>query len=446
MNVRVLVDGAKIGDTFDSEIEELNGICPGAFNWNAAGDCSSVFVGMASIGNSFILSLPKRSNSKIERKEWVKTTAVLLFRTLLKYREENPIEAAVDEALWGGVGSRKLCVAFELLDDFGKSGLLEKYKIEEKVRATGNIAWKRTISRSQALHSSSGVLYPKPYVRQRAYDEMDQLRRIHARVVTECYSLLGWILDIEIPYEVSSIAAKESHSEMLSFLDREKKTTYSARELKLIALMQEFLLETAVDQGCANASIFGTLNFDVVWEKACKAAFADKEILRCFTPQPKWHTKETMIELVKAKRPRQVPDILAYKEETLYVLDAKYYDVSVSLPGWHDIVKQIYYQDTAERMVKANPSLAAKYRVKQTVNAFLFPYDEEGEDDGLLVGNVDLPELDDGNRWGNIAAYVVNTWDCLGCYVRNAPNEQWLCSIQSPNRNVITETDNKQED
>lgn len=446
MNVRVLVDGAKIGDAYDSEIEELNGICPSAFSWNAAGECSSVFVGMASIGNSFILPLPKRSNSEIERKEWVKTTAVLLFRTLLKYREENPIEAAVDEALWGGVGSRRLCVAFELLDDFGKSGLLEKYKTEEKVRATGNIAWKRTISRSRALHSSSGVLYPKPYVRQRAYDEMDQLRRIHARIVTECYSLLGWILDIEIPYEVSSIAAKERPSEMLSFLDREKKTTYSARELKLIALMQEFLLETAVDQGHSNASIFGTLNFDAVWEKACKAAFADKEILRCFTPQPKWHRKETIIELVKAKRPRQVPDILAYKEETLYVLDAKYYDVSVSLPGWHDIVKQIYYQDTAERMVKANPSLAAKYRVKQTVNAFLFPYDEEGEDDCLLVGNVDLPEIDDGNRWGNIVAYVVNTWGCLGCYVRNAPNEQWLCSIQSPNRKVITETDNKQED
>ena len=280
-------------------------------------------------------------------------------------------------------------------------------------------------------------------MRQRAYDEMDQLRRIHARIVTECYSLLGWILDIEIPYEVSSIAAKERPSEMLSFLDREKKTTYSARELKLIALMQEFLLETAVDQGYSNASIFGTLNFDAVWEKACKAAFADKEILRCFTPQPKWHRKETIIELVKAKSPRQVPDILAYKEETLYVLDAKYYDVSVSLPGWHDIVKQIYYQDTAERMVKANPSLAAKYRVKQTVNAFLFPYDEEGEDDCLLVGNVDLPEIDDGNRWGNIVAYAVNTWDCLGCYVRNAPNEQWLCSIQSPNRKVITETDDK---
>ncbi len=27
MNVRVLVDGAKIGDAYDSEIEELNGIC-----------------------------------------------------------------------------------------------------------------------------------------------------------------------------------------------------------------------------------------------------------------------------------------------------------------------------------------------------------------------------------------------------------------------------------
>ena len=434
MRVRVYQDGEEIAFSDTPLIQTIEAIYPKAIR-RSANAVSIAFTGIALVDDMAVISLPKGQDMTAIREDsnLLRHIALLSLRSIVKYKVENPLEASGDEAFDDGFGSQKLYYALQIIDDYLSNGLVNRMRTVIATSAGSNIAWQRTITRSMASHSSSGVLYQRPYSRTREIDSKDPLRLVQAHIVKECFDIIGWLFFSKEPVELRQATLNKSGTDLLAILAQEKVTTFSQRELRLIDLLSAYLSNSSFMRGKERVVLFGTLNYERVWECACKVAFHDCSALQSIlVPQPEWHRESGLTGLLHEKRARQIPDILSIHESILLVLDAKYYDTSVSLPGWQDTVKQIYYQDTIERKLDKQPNLRNRLNIEGIANAFLFPGDSFGSIG--CMGYVHIPSLDDSNRWGLVDAYVVDLPACLEAYLKNLPRWDWIGLIGARNR------------
>lgn len=429
MRICAVQEGERVCGRKRHMMETVAKLCPCVLRKGSAGDIVA-FVGIALSEDAVVVSFPKGFNitAALQSDEVLRKAALLMIRAIAKYKADNPLEAAKDDALDGTLGSQMLYYAFQILDDYFSNGLISRTRSIVSQSSGGNVVWQRTISRSAALHFSDGVLYQKPYTRARIVNSKDVLRLIQQHVVKDCFRLIGWLFNAAEPQELQGPSLNWNHEDLLAELTREKAVTYSQREIKIIDLMDGYLRESSTRQGSSRVSLFGSLHFELIWEDACKVAFCSlAQLQKKLVPQPRWHRNSSLNGFSYDMHARQIPDILAMHESILLVVDAKYYNTSVSLPGWHDIVKQIYYQDTIERRLSCDTELKRMLGVTATANAFLFP--GEVVDGVHLAGDVSIPAIDDGNRWGCIDAYHVDVSACLTAYVNGLPRKDWVSLI-----------------
>lgn len=429
MDIRVVQDGSRVTADDHPHIGPIATMCPKTLRHDSGG-ATVAFTGIALVGDTMVISLPKGQDisSVTASPERFRGTVLLLMRSMVKYKAENPLMAAKDAAMDGNLGSQKIYYALKILDDYVSNGLVSRFRTVTAVASGGNVNWQKTVSRSSPLHSSSGVLYQNPYVRMRVVDSRDTLRLIQAHVVKECVKTFGWLFAIEDATELQNAALNWSENELLAALAREKTSTFSQRELILIDLLTAYLSDRSSDRGDQQVALFGSLDFENIWERACQVAFNhDPTLYSSLVPQPVWHVACEFANAPSRTDPSQRPDILTICDSVLLVLDAKYYKAKIALPGWHDIVKQIYYQDTIERRLNHDEPLRDRYGIAATANAFLLPGDAFGLARGF--GHVNIPELDDGNRWGYVDAYIVDVTACLEAYVKNSPRWDWIGPI-----------------
>lgn len=437
MTVRVFQEGERISADDHPVAKAIGLLCPRAIK-DSSGAISFAFSGIATVEDTIVVSVPKGFDINATRANYdrLREVTLLTLRSIMKYKADNPLDILGDEALDGSIGSERFYLALQIIEDYFSRGLVNRMRSVVRQSNAGNTAWQKTIARSTAIHASSGVLYERPYTRRLAVDSEDLLRHIQAHVVKDCFEFLGWLLPVKEPAELRGASLNWRTSDFLAALDREKISTFSQRELRLIDLLSNYLRDSALSHGADKAVLFGTLNFEKVWECACKVAFNDKHALQSMlVPQPKWHKESGVDGLVFDKHARQIPDVLSIQDSVLLVLDAKYYNTAATLPGWQDIVKQIYYQDTIERKLNRFENMRNKLGVNCTANAFVFP----GESGAPVryVGYVDIPSLSDENRWGCVDAYLADISACLSAYLKNAPRRDWMASIGARHRSLI---------
>jgi hypothetical protein len=159
---------------------------------------------------------------------------------------------------------------------------------------------------------------------------------------------------------------------------------------------------------------FVTPYFQNVWELICGSIFSNQyNTLKQIIPKLNWEIDSSAV--VQPQR----PDIIFLQDQVLYILDAKYYDTDSNLPGWHDVVKQLFYAFTIFKNIKSkdfrliDKNLEKRVqKVNQTKNIFLFPSgDEEPIKD---IGKVNIKNNKDFN---DIKAYKVNTFLAMKCYL-----------------------------
>src|SRR5690606_685264 len=96
-----------------------------------------------------------------------------------------------------------------------------------------------------------------------------------------------------------------------------------------------------------------------------------------------------------------------------------YYDIESNLPGWSDIVKQLFYSYTifrnitSERFTTKNEKLDIELKgIKEVNNSFLFPSNHE--EPIKRIGKVSVENNEDLK---DVAAYQVNTFFAMNCYL-----------------------------
>lgn len=367
------------------------------FSWN--------ITGFTIINGRVVIIFPKNYLVP-EEKELVKEHGMILLKALMRYRYEHTIEMEEAELLFGNKinDSSRISTAVFIIRDYLDYGLINRKRIIKSMIRDGKIDWALTIKKTDPIPSNGSMAYVSFVSKARIADKYNILRKIHEYVVHKSISLWGWLLDIdERGVERSELPCQIENA--ISFLSEELEEAFVQREINLIKALIEFLKAESGVQNYAKLEILATPYFYWVWEAVCGYIYGNQYMkLRDLVPEPKWHIKE-----IKAKV-SQRPDILFIDEDVLYILDAKYYNYHRNVPGWHDVVKQLYYRQTIKSALNSRNKKIYN-NIKHIENVFILP-----DTDNINTEYIGYVEVQDVEEMDIVLAYSINTKAAMKAY------------------------------
>lgn len=366
---------------------------------------SFCITGFLVCNNCLVIIFPKKylrpSNQNCLQQE-----ARLLLNTLLRYRAERNHNPEELEFLEGNNTntSNRIVSAISLITDFQSNGYLHRSIKMKTSKASGYIDWAETIHKTIPYLNHGQALYPTPIIRKSSTDIDNIIIKIHKAVLQQSISLWGWLLDCTIPFN-ENFEMPCGESEALNLLQGELHHTYVQREINVINNLILFIKNKADGSNSIKLDLIATPYFQYVWESICGHIFENQySFLSHIIPKPEWTS-----EIVKSKL-SQRPDILFRNSNNLFILDAKYYDYQHSTPGWHDIVKQMFYLYTIKKILNDTDYPELK-EISCIFSAFILP--ENSEHKITYLGKVHVNKVED---LGCIEVFAINTHDAMHAY------------------------------
>ncbi|WP_142919886.1 LlaJI family restriction endonuclease [Peribacillus glennii] len=376
----------------DSVYEELfqMGYCEKKMNGNFIFKCT----GFIFLNNTFFIIFPKGYRLPDDNKELIDHIRVLV-STLIRYKRENKLVEEENELnSSAGEIENSVAAALWLLQDYKENNFIRRNVKKKRINHGNKINWPLTIKKVNPTISNSRPVYLN-FVTEKSFEDSEHiLYALHRYVVQKSFQKYGWLVDVLIEVDPFFDELPVNQQLALFVLQRELQNTFLEREIRLLNYIIEFISGSGENNNEKTFYTLITSYFHHVWEVICSYVFKSEYLqLKDNIPQPVWHIKGT------TKTPRQIPDILFLEQDTLYVLDAKYYDVANNLPGWHDLVKQFFY------------AVSLKTVYQKVVNVLIFP--GSTGDKQFYHGYVDI---DSRIELGSIQAYSIDTYTAMSLY------------------------------
>jgi len=328
--------------------------------------------------------------------------ASFLFQSIMKYKGDVLLDD--EEKDWLGDKNPEinfLDTLVWLIEDYLANGF---YRVSQKIiedNGKGRIEWTKTIKSKLPFIKDNDFLYLDVLTSRNNVNLDHIITKIHKNIVFECIEEIGWVLSI-----TDSVEKLEdlniSKDQQIILLEKKLKETFVGHDIKLLQNLISYLKRTVNDN---TDFALVTPKFENIWEEMLKLIFENDESIKI--PQPYWKRVKTHYPDNK----KQIPDILVKYEKEIVVLDAKYYSVKGSFPGWKDIVKQLFYA----------LSLDSNY------NIFLFPESLEINNNFSYHGysSVDGKE----SEFKYVHAFSIDVKDSLKHYVHNINNKKLFNDI-----------------
>lgn len=359
-------------------------------------------VGFLLLDNKIIVIFPKGflfSNNKND-------DAAVLLQVLLRYRNNRNLAHEEVQMLRGDniFENGRIVSTISILDDYQKNGYLKRTRADESHDVQGFTDWNRTVKTCRPLLSHRRPVYINPVIRSTQTDTASIIARIHKFVIAECFSSFGWIYGNTI--ENSSEKMPLSSREAISILEMELQNTYVQREVVVLKLLIQYLSAKTGHNETQTIELLATPYFHNTWEAICGYIFENQyATLKEIIPHPKWKNAKVNGHI------SQRPDILYKSDSKLYILDAKYYDYKKNLPGWHDVVKQLFYKFTIEKSRYTQLVTSKDTIFTDIVNVFILP--ENSNDDLVHLGDIYVENVDE---LGELHVFSVNTRNAMHLY------------------------------
>ncbi|MDK7491912.1 LlaJI family restriction endonuclease [Bacillus paranthracis] len=394
------------------------------------------FVGLIAFKGILVSVLPKYSTIE-EEKEKLDLT-VKLIKVFRKYEKSNYRKLTSDfyPLNKGNEFSSILGLSDFFLKDFIYNGYYER-EIEEIINdGEDEISWEETISEIVPYFVNKKPYYFTTKNIEYRNDESNIVIAIHQNIIYQNYIKFGKILDYNITNFIVpnlSLDVLGSKTYLINILRREMQFVFNDHKIRLLKAMIVFLSDEFVNHN-NDLSIFGTKNFEYIWETILKRVFSDrKNDLRQSVPEEVWkkHTAlwENFINSSYGNSDEYKPDIISIAGRNLLILDAKYYNIKSTEkgfsgnPGINDIAKQHIYEIIYGEV----------FNDHKIMNALLFPSDSIN-DEYELIGRVQLELL----RQPPIILFYINAATVFDFYLNDhAFNEDTLlgfCEIIETNR------------
>ncbi len=254
------------------------------------------------------------------------------------------------------------------------------YYIESEIKYTsasvGNINWKRTIVAIKPLVQNNSPIYTDFIIRRNEKKTDKLISLIHEWCVYEAFEKLGWIFTAFNPHKPVLKITDDTKPYFISVIRDTLKTTFNDRNKLLFNAMIAMLKFERSEH--MNAFFLGTTHFHTVWENLIDITYGISDVeKREYFPPARWHFANG-----RTGENRLLPDTIMQVDDSdeIFVLDAKYYSFALnfSVPAASDINKQITYGEYAR-----------KKKQKAVYNAFIIPYDFDGDPQGFWTGKID---------------------------------------------------------
>lgn len=340
-------------------------------------------------------------------KNYLIADARMLIRVLVNYRNEPQHDIVELPLLFGddNLTTDKVILAMLLLEDFCQNGFLHRELQIESIEQAGRISWPSTIYKTLPIVSQNRIRYLNPIYKRKVTDRQNIISIIHQVIITECFATWGWLFDYD-GFKEEPKLLPGNPSELVHLLTLELRNTFVEREIRVLKLLLQYLTKKSEDKIQQKLNIIATSNFNNVWESVCGYLFENQYAkLQKLIPQPQW--EDTYLH----NRISQRPDIYYVTKSSLFVLDAKYYNHNISLPGWYDVVKQFFYRHSLVKILHRREFYEVLPKTKHIYNAFLLP----GNEENILtyIGKANVPMIED---LGEIKAFTINLRRSLYAY------------------------------
>ena len=376
------------------------------------------YVGIITIGDRVLICYPKYINRTNEPKYEMKQ----ILKVIKKYNSEEQIIN-----MYNGEGEERsfnlLSIILFLINDYYINDVYTNHKDIIEIKGEGDILWDKTINETFALINNNNPYYLEVYTEKSVEDNMNYFNRLHKYIITECFkyieaSNLGYLFDIEVNELYDGNIDDFGDEEYILYrLDREINTQYITKKQITLKTIYAYIANRKVDINDLGLSLYGTTNFNLIWEKVCANAlnnkincklhklplklsleYEDKKqiTLRDIIEKPKWKTINKNGKIISLDASKTLtPDLISIIEyDNTYgfmIFDAKYYTISFdnnklcNNPGIGDVTKEYLYQLAYSKFIKSNG-------YKFIANSFLFP--TEGNDT-KSIGEAEMSILAD---------------------------------------------------
>lgn len=310
------------------------------------------------------------------------------------------------------VSSGKIAASFSLIEDFEENGFIKKFIKENIVNGTGSINWKRTIKSFQPFKVGNSWVYKDMVTRSSTHHENHELILVQKWALKQATKYASLLSDEHQVIE-DELEANLTQAEVIEIVTRLYPKCTKDRELYTLGLILQLLDE----QNTSEFSAIYTRNFNVIWEKALQKVLGHNHILKEKAPRVTWNDDNSINNMLglKNKTIGSSPevDIIFEDKETLYILDAKYYDVinNGNRPGLTDLYKQFYYGQAFKTILGLS---------ELPQNGLIFPCYMPNQDDYLIkFTNVEyVVKIDEGvNKITEIPAYVASIEKTIDAFI-----------------------------
>ena len=355
------------------------------------------FVGIIVIEGIVIKCCPKY----LVKTKNPKDELIQILKVLEKYSAKEQIVQMLNENNEER-SSNLLAVWLFLMYDYYESGVYNNTQEIIESNGSGEILWDRTINETFTLLSGNRPFYTELQTRKRVNDEYDYFKRLHEYILTKTSEELNAADLLEL-FELTEINLSDEELDdfgevdyILNRLKNELSRQFNTRKQLLLKVMYAFIQQNGSLYNTDCVSLFGTNNFNLVWEKICADIMDNQLLERLGTlklPVPlkqEYNRNDRLIDLIekplwsvtgKTAKDTLIPDMVSiFKNNTGYdfiIFDAKYYNARLEInvtpkgqPGIESVTKQYLYQLAYQKFI--NEHDFARVR-----NCFLMPTEED---------------------------------------------------------------------
>lgn len=361
----------------------LENIC--RINTNIGED---TFVGIKNQEGKFTITFPVGYRLGKNDNE-LRSDILLLLKTLknnIEHKESDKF-SAVDE---GAVCDFPISSYIYLMEDYMINGYYKEFQSKFCIGRSGKISWNKTIKQITPMIQDDNAVYDKFVVRKNITNEEEFITYIHQFCVYRSFKMFGWIYGTFVPQKPKLKFNKEV---FLRAITKKEQSTFNDKHKMLFHHMKQIIDDTSKSSISNVGAKYGTNRFEYVWEKLIDKIFGITN-KKDYFPSTYWNLWDLNGKSKCVEKAKLEPDSIMITDESIYVLDAKYYKYGQTrnvydLPDTSSISKQIIY---GEHIYNHNPG-------KNVYNAFLLPFDSYlwGTDEFHLLG-VAYSEWKDGTK------------------------------------------------
>lgn len=369
------------------------------------------FVGIILLENLVLKCYPKyidNTNEQDDAELLQKFKKII--KVIKKYNEQSQ-----EFSLYNGEEKNKtfnrLAISLHILQDYFENGLYTNQKENIELNGEGEILWNKTIDETFAFIKNKAPYYLDFYTRENEDNELDFIRRLHAAIITKCSNELKNadilnLFDLNEANLTQETIEDFGNVDFIKYrLEKELKTQFVTKKQNLLKSLYTYVSEAESNETSETFSFYGTNAFNLVWEKACAEIFEsvrdktfrelkkkniieekniknpnhdldnsaekylkDSEPFKNLIEKIKWTFNDFAVHAAETLE----PDIISIHGNNFFILDAKYYLISIDengishQPGIQDVVKQFAYH-------KAFLDFVNDFGFENIVNAFLVP-------------------------------------------------------------------------